>query len=117
MAPASSSHACASAIGSRTSGTARWPDCMAALFAMARQRSAFAAALRASSRTTDRSHENGRNAATPNSVAWRMTVSTLSPFARPCMRTTCGVASGSSRCRAMRTCGSASSNAAISHSK
>jgi len=90
---------------------------MAALFAMARQRSAFAAAFFASSRTTERSHASGTNAATPSSVAWRMTVSILSPLARPCTSTTDGPASARSKRCAMRTTGSASSKATISHAK
>ena len=116
VACAKKAHTSASAIGSPTSGHARWPDCMAALFAMARHRCVLAAAFFASSLTMERSHDIGTNAETPSSVACRITVSILSPLARPCTSITRGRSSSSRRC-AMRTTGTASSKAVISHSK
>lgn len=81
---------------------------MAALLATARHRSVRAAAFRSSSFTTERSQASGTNAATPSSVAWRTTVSILSPFARPCTSITEGRRPSASSRHATRTSGTAS---------
>ena len=117
MASASIDAASRTDTGSLTLGMRAWPDCMAALLAIARQRSVLAAAFFPSSFTTERLQDRGTKAATPTSVAWRMTVSILSPLASPCRRITWGPASSASAWRAMDTSGSASEKSTISHSK
>ncbi len=94
-----------------------WPDCMAALLAMARHRSVLAAAFLPSSFTTERLQAKGTKAATPTSVAWRMTVSILSPLASPWSNITRGPSSTASSWRAMDTSGSPSEKSTISQSK
>ena len=103
--------------GGTRSVPAGWPDCMAALLATASHRSVLAAAFRSSSFTTERSQASGTNAATPSSVAWRTTVSILSPFARPCTSITEGRRPSASSRHATRTSGTASANDTTSHSK